>query len=319
MRIEIENLTVDYRTGLFHHRRKRALEAVSLSAGEGMVLGLLGPNGAGKTTLFRSILGMVRPSAGTIRVGGVSSDTIAWKKFLGFLPEYPVRYDYLTALEFIIWGGLLCGIGRKEAEIRAQSLVERMGLARSARQFIRNLSKGTRQRVGLAQALINEPRLLLLDEPMSGLDPHGRRLVRGLLDDARTMGTTIVFSSHNLVDVEALADEVVLLAGGQVVARGGIDDITQEPKAGLEVVVAATDHTTRQRLALFDTDAVVAADCLTLKLLDDSLLPTVVSVAQSGAGRIVSIGPSRRSLEDWYIEQMAKAESSEELIFPVVS
>jgi len=306
VRIEVENLTHDYRVGLFRHRRRRALESVSFSVDEGTVLGLLGPNGAGKTTLFRSVLGLIRPTAGVVRVGGFAPATAAWKSALGYLPENPVQFEHLTTLEFVTSGGRLCGLDRREVEERARILLQRMGIAPVARQLLRHLSKGLRQRVGLAQALINRPRVLLLDEPMSGLDPLARRLVRSLLVEARASGTTIIFSSHNLVEVETLADQVVLLIGGRVTAAGMVATILRGRRAGLEVVAAGVDPARSGRLAAIAPDADLTGGTIRLHLPDDGLLPEVVAVVQAGGGRIISVESPRRSLEEWYIERMAE-------------
>ncbi len=306
MRIEVENLTHDYRVGLFRHRRWRALESVSFSVDEGTVLGLLGPNGAGKTTLFRSVLGLIRPTAGVVRVGGFTPATAAWKSALGYLPENPVQFEHLTTLEFVTSGGRLCGLDRREVEERARILLQRMGIAPVARQLLRHLSKGLRQRVGLAQALINRPRVLLLDEPMSGLDPLARRLVRSLLVEARASGTTIIFSSHNLVEVETLADQVVLLIGGRVTAAGMVATILRDRRAGLEVVAAGVDPARSGRLAAIAPDADLTGGTIHLHLPDDGLLPEVVAVVQAGGGHIISVESPRRSLEEWYIERMAE-------------
>ena len=306
MRIEVENLTHDYRVGLFRHRRRRALESVSFSVDEGTVLGLLGPNGAGKTTLFRSVLGLIRPTAGVVRVGGFAPATAAWKSALGYLPENPVQFEHLTTLEFVTSGGRLCGLDRREVEERARILLQRMGIAPVARQLLRHLSKGLRQRVGLAQALINRPRVLLLDEPMSGLDPLARRLVRSLLVEARASGTTIIFSSHNLVEVETLADQVVLLIGGRVTAAGMVATILRDRRAGLEVVAAGVDLARSGRLAAIAPDADLTGGTIRLHLPDDGLLPEVVAVVQAGGGHIISVESPRRSLEEWYIERMAE-------------
>jgi ABC-2 type transport system ATP-binding protein len=306
VRIEVENLTHDYRVGLFRHRRRRALESVSFSVDEGTVLGLLGPNGAGKTTVFRSVLGLIRPTAGVVRVGGFAPATAAWKSALGYLPENPVQFEHLTTLEFVTSGGRLCGLDRREVEERARILLQRMGIAPVARQLLRHLSKGLRQRVGLAQALINRPRVLLLDEPMSGLDPLARRLVRSLLVEARASGTTIIFSSHNLVEVETLADQVVLLIGGRVTAAGMVATILRGRRAGLEVVAAGVDPARSGRLAAIAPDADLTGGTIRLHLPDDGLLPEVVAVVQAGGGHIISVESPRRSLEEWYIERMAE-------------
>lgn len=305
MRIEVENLTCDYRIGMFRLGRRRALDGVNLCIDKGVALGLLGPNGAGKTTLFRSLLGMIRPTSGTVRIGDFEPGASGWKRLLGYLPEHPADFEYLTALEFIVGGGLLCGVDRLIVEDRALALLQRMGVLSVARQPLRHLSKGTRQRVGLAQALVNEPQVLLLDEPMSGLDPHGRRLVRDLLGAARSAGTTILFSSHNLVDVETLADQVVLLLGGRVAAKGSVAAIVQDPRAGLEIVIDGAGTSLLQQLLQVDPGADLTGNRIRLHLPDDHLLSELVTITREGGGHIVSVGPPQRTLEDWYLASVA--------------
>lgn len=230
-KIEIENLTYDYSVGILGRRRWRALDSLTLRIESGEVVGLLGPNGAGKTTLFRSLIGLIRPTTGTIRIDGCDPARVDWKSGLGYLPEQPSFYDNLTAAEFLVYGGELGGLSRGEARTRAAKLLERMGLAEAAAIPLRRYSKGMRQRVGLAQALISEPSLLLLDEPMSGLDPFGRRLVREILGEARAAGKTILFSSHNLADIESLTDRVAVLARGRLIAHGAVSAIVGDRQA----------------------------------------------------------------------------------------
>ena len=245
---------------------------------------------------------MIRPTAGVVRIGGSSQRKAGWKTALGYLPEHSGLFGNLTVTEFIVYGGRLGGIDRPEG--RARGLMERLGLGAFARERLHNLSKGVRQRVGLAQALINDPKILLLDEPMSGLDPQGRRMARELIGEARSAGATIILSSHNLLDVEALADEVVLLVGGRVVAGGLVATLLQDPSAGLEVEVIGVDAARFSEATAKGLRADLTGNVLRLSLPDDQFLPELTALVRSGGGHIVSVRQSRHSLEDWYIARM---------------
>ncbi|MFM8393914.1 MAG: ABC transporter ATP-binding protein [Acidobacteriota bacterium] len=302
--IEIDNLTHDYASGIFRRRRWRALDAVNFRVESGQVLGLLGPNGAGKTTLFKVMLGMLRPTAGTIRVNGQDAAMTDWKRSLGYLPEQPSFYEYLTAREFLVYGGRLSGLAPVEAERRAIELLTRVGLREVAHRPLRKFSKGMQQRVGLAQALINDPRILLLDEPMSGLDPLGRRLVRETIATVRASGGTIIFSSHNLADVEMLADRVVLLAAGRVVGAGTVAALIHDRRTELEVVVAGIDEETRVRLGTFVARVEATSDGACLILDDEERLPALLEMIHRAGGRLISVNPLHSSLEDWFLERV---------------
>lgn len=303
--IEIENLTHDYRSG-FGRRRWRALDALTLRIEAGGVVGLLGPNGAGKTTLFRALLGLITPTSGKIRIDGQPPTAVEWKRRLGYLPEQPALYDQLTAREFLVYAGRLSGMGPAPAATQAAAQLDRLALATVADRPLARLSKGMRQRVGLAQALLGDPSLLLLDEPMSGLDPLGRRLVRDLIGVARTAGTTIVFSSHHLSDVELLADEVVVLAGGRLRARMAVADLRCARPTALEVIVTGIEPATIERLADFGpvTATSSAGGLVTLQLGDDRPLPALMALLDQAGGRLVSVNPLPPPLEDWFLSHL---------------
>ncbi len=300
--IEIDNLTHDYKSG-FGRRRWRALDSLTLRIDAGEVLGLLGPNGAGKTTLFRALLGLITPTAGTIRIDGQPPAAVEWKSRLGYLPEQPALYDQLTAREFLIYAGRLSGMGAGPAAIQAASLLDRLELTTVAGRPLRRLSKGLRQRVGLAQALLGDPPLLLLDEPMSGLDPVGRRLVRDLIGVARAAGTTIVFSSHHLSDVEMLADRVAVLAGGRLRAHVALAGLISARPPALEVIVTGIDPATIDRLIAFGP-VTHSGGLVRLRLEDDRPLPALMTLVQQTGGRLVSVNPLPAPLEDWFLRHL---------------
>lgn len=302
--IEIDNLTHDYRVGFWRRRPWRALEKVSLSAEAGEVLALLGPNGAGKTTIFRILIGLIRPTAGSVRILDCDRDDPRWKVSLGYLPEQPSFCNYLTAREFLIYGAELSGISRGLARSRAEDLLQRVGLIDDADRPLRKFSKGMLQRAGLAQALINDPDILFLDEPMSGLDPLGRRMVRDLIAEAREAGKTIVFSSHILTDVETLCDRVAVLHRGRLIESGRLSEILSAHGRELEVVVMGIDEEAFRRLRDLAAEIEATPEGARLRLPDDRPLPQVLEIVQQANGRLLSVNPLRPSLEDWFLREL---------------
>ena len=222
----VERLTKDFQVGFWRRRPHRALDNLSLEIPRGAVFGLLGPNGAGKSTTLKLLLNLLRPTSGRIEVLGAPPGSTAARARLGFLPENPSFYDHLTAEELLIYFAGLFGYRGDAARRRAAGLLERAGLAADARKPLRQFSKGMLQRVGLAQALVNDGELVILDEPMSGLDPIGRREVREMILRLRDEGRTVVFSSHVLSDAEMLCSRVGILAKGRLVAAGTVADRT---------------------------------------------------------------------------------------------
>ena len=201
--LEIQDLSKSYRVGHLRPRRQPAVQGLSLSVERGEIFGFLGPNGSGKTTTLKVLIGLVRPDSGRIQILGHPHEARAWRYAVGYLPEQPYLYDYLTPLEYLDYVGRLFGLAPAVRRDRARMLLEKVGLARAATLPLRRFSKGMTQRVGLAQALMNDPELVLLDEPMSGLDPLGRRLVRDIILDLRERGKTVFFSTHILSDAES--------------------------------------------------------------------------------------------------------------------
>jgi ABC-2 type transport system ATP-binding protein len=230
--IEIAGLVKTFRVGFFRSRVE-AVRGVSFEVCRGGIFGLLGPNGAGKTTILKVLMGLIRPDAGTLRILGRDARQPASRRRVGFLPENPYFHEYLTPRELLEFYGRLLGLGAGEIRRQRDELIERVGLADAARRPLRKFSKGMLQRIGLAQALLGDPELLVLDEPMSGLDPLGRRLISDLIEERHRAGVTVVFSSHILSDVERLCDRVVILHRGRKVADGTLDELVG-PDAGVE-------------------------------------------------------------------------------------
>ncbi|MEO6950706.1 MAG: ABC transporter ATP-binding protein [Polyangia bacterium] len=283
--VRADKLGKTFRLGLFK-KRVEAVHDVSFEVERGEILGLLGPNGAGKTTTIKMLMGLIFPSRGRAEIFGRPVPTIESKRDLGFLPESPYFYDYLTGAELLDLMGQLCGLDRSTRRRRAGELLERVGLGPAKDRPLRKYSKGMLQRIGLAQALLNDPKLVVLDEPMSGLDPIGRKEVRDLILELRTEGRTILFSTHILSDVELLCDRVAIIAQGRLRESGALDrilsplllhtEIVLEGDAGKELVELDPSADVNERLRL----------------------------ALAEGKRIVSVTPRKESLEDLFVREL---------------
>src|SRR5919204_5339111 len=236
--IRIEELTKDYAIGFWRRRPYRALDRLSLDIEAGEVFGFLGPNGAGKTTTLKLLMQLVFPTSGDAQLLGRPLGDLAAKRRIGYLPENPYFYDYLTAEELLRYFASLFGYSAAESRARAGRLLDEVGIGRERSMQLRKFSKGMLQRVGIAQALINDPELVIFDEPMSGLDPLGRRDVRSLILRLRDRGATVFFSSHVLSDAEALCSRVAILARGRLVATGELNEMLAFKARGWELVIA---------------------------------------------------------------------------------
>src|SRR5688500_5104648 len=224
--IEIENLPKDYEVGFFRKKKVRALDDLTLSVEPGQIFGFLGGNGAGKTTTIKILMRLLFATSGTARILGSDISDTSMHRLIGYCPENPYFYDYLTASELMDYFGQLFGLGKVDRKRRATDLLTQVGLKeKDWNKQLRKYSKGMLQRVGIAQALINEPEVVFLDEPMSGLDPIGRREIRELIAELRTQGTTVFMSTHILSDIEALCDNVAILRQGKLAATGKLDDL----------------------------------------------------------------------------------------------
>ena len=232
------DLTKDYSIGFWRKRPYRALDGLTLEVREGEVFGFLGPNGAGKTTTLKLLMQLVFPTTGRAEMLGRPLGDLAAKRRIGYLPENPYFYDYLTAEELLMYFGALFGYDAAERRRRTSRLLDLVGIAAERRLQLRKFSKGMLQRVGIAQALLNDPDLVILDEPMSGLDPLGRRDVRALILSLRDRGCTVFFSSHVLSDAEALCSRVAILARGRLVASGDLNEMLAFKASGWELVVS---------------------------------------------------------------------------------
>jgi len=304
-----EELTKDYALGFWRKRPYRALDRLSLAVPGGEVFGFLGPNGAGKTTTLKLLMQLVFPTSGRAAILGRPVGDLSVKRRIGYLPEHPYFYDYLTAEELLRYFARLFGLSADDARVRAARLLDEVGIGAERRMQLRKFSKGMLQRVGIAQALVNDPELVIFDEPMSGLDPLGRREVRALILRLRDRGCTVFFSSHVLSDAEALCSQVAILAKGRLVATGRLTDMLAFRARGWELVVAgATDAliatlTPRCRRAVRISDGRYLLE-LPLEPPPERLLAEVTA---AGA-HLVALNPIRETLEDFFVEQVTSSD-----------
>ncbi len=304
--IRLDELTKDYAVGFWRKRPFRALDRLTLDVEPGEVLGLLGPNGAGKTTALKLLMQLIYPTAGRAEILGRPAGAVDVKRRLGFLPETPYFYDNLTAEELLGYFASLFGYRADERQRRVSQLLDQVGIGAQRRTQLRKFSKGMLQRVGIAQALINDPEVIFLDEPMSGLDPLGRRDVRELILSLRDQGRTIFFSSHILTDAEALCSRVAIIAGGRLVACGRLADLSVDVQ-GWELVVTGV-----QPSAVSDLGSVVhrvtriTDGRYSLELTGDRPPEQVLSQLVSRGARLVSVNPRHQTLEDFFVKQVGQ-------------
>ena len=306
--IRIDDLTKDYAIGFWRKRPYRALDRLSLQIETGEVFGFLGPNGAGKTTTLKLLMQLIFPSAGRAEILGRPIGDVATRQRIGYLPENPHFYDYLTAEELLTYFARLFGYRSPDRQARVTALLDRVGVGAERRLQLRKFSKGMIQRVGIAQALLNDPEVVFLDEPMSGLDPLGRRDVRQLILDLRDQGRTVFFSSHILADAEALCSRVGVVAGGRLAASGRLTDILAFDVHGWELVVSGLRPEVFARIAPSVRRSVeISPERYTLELaLDPPPERLLTDVISTGAS-LVSLNPLRDTLEDFFVRRVAEA------------
>jgi ABC-2 type transport system ATP-binding protein len=301
-------LTKNYAVGFWRKRPYRALDALSLEVHAGEVFGFLGPNGAGKTTTLKLLMQLVYPSSGRAEIFGRPVGDLAVKRRLGYLPENPYFYDYLTAEELLSYFAGLFGYGPAERRARATRLLDEVGIGRERRLQLRKFSKGMLQRVGIAQALINDPELVIFDEPMSGLDPLGRRDVRALILKLRDRGCTVFFSSHVLSDAEALCSRVAILAKGRLMKSGRLSDMLDLQAHGWEIVVGSVSDALARTLETRARRLTKISDGrYTLEMPIDPPPDRFIAELASAGAMVVSLNPLRETLEDLFVEQVAKS------------
>ena len=303
--LEIKNLTKEYTIGFWRKKPVRALDNLNLEVHQGESFGFLGPNGAGKTTTLKILMRLIFPTGGDARILGAGLDDMAMRARIGYLPEQPYFYDYLTARELLVYCAKIFGLSKAEALTRAEKLIHQVGLEQAADKQLRKYSKGMLQRAGLAQSLINDPEVLFLDEPMSGLDPMGRREVRDLIAGLRAQGKTVFFSSHVLSDVEALCDRVAIMNKGCLIESGKLSDILGKCTNELEAVVANVPAQVLVELQAFALTVTPIPEGARIRLESESQIERLVTIVHRNGGNVISLNPVRESLEDLFVREVS--------------
>ena len=299
-RVRAEDLAKVYRVG-FWGRRVKAVESLSFDVREGEIFGLLGPNGAGKTTTIKMLLGFVRPTSGRAFIDGAPIGTVQSRRQLGYLPENPALYEFLRGDEYLVFAGQLAGLSRRDAKQQAAKLLERVGLAGRADKPVRKFSKGMVQRLGLAQALLGDPKTVILDEPMSGLDPIGRKDVRDLILTLREEGRTVLFSTHILSDVEAICDRVGILVEGRLTDCGALTDLVAPGARSVELTVDGASPELTERLKSQGAGVLHRDRSTVFNFADEAAGRQGLSAALGAGATVVAFTPHRRSLEELFV------------------
>jgi len=302
--LRIEGLTKEFRLGL-GRQRVVALDRLDLEVEPGEIFGFLGHNGAGKTTTIKLLLGLLAPTAGRAWILDRPIQDVAVKQHVGFLPESPYFYEYLTAAEFLTFYGQLFGLSRQALAKKIDDLLTMVSLADARHLPLRKFSKGMLQRIGLAQALVNDPQVVILDEPMSGLDPIGRRDVRDIILRLKDEGKTIFFSTHILPDVEMICDRVGILVKGQLRAVGAVHELVGAATVtSVEILVERLAEAGAREVEQVGGTVVRRGNQVLIKLDDEKRVDQVLDLIHRHAGRLVSLVPHKRSLEDLFLKEV---------------
>lgn len=302
--IETSALEKTYQVGFWRKKTKVALRPLDLSVPEGEVFGYLGPNGAGKTTTLRLIMGLAAPTGGSFKILGGDIDDPSIRLQIGFLPEQPYFYDYLTPLELLNYFAALSAVPAKDRGRRIEATLKRVGLHEEAWSTqLRKFSKGMLQRVGLAQAIVHEPKLVVLDEPMSGLDPMGRREVRDLIEELSHEGKTIFFSTHILSDAEALCDRVAVLNRGELRGVGVVADLIGSVKGNVEIMWHGTGANAAMEALGFSCHSVGES---VRAVVPEAAVDRAIDTLRNSRARLIAVIPMRTTLEDYFLAKLAQ-------------
>lgn len=296
--IQIDGLTKDYPVGFWRKRMRRSLDQLTLRVEEGEVFGFLGPNGAGKTTTLKLLMNLIFPTAGTARIHGKSIEDVQMHREIGYLPEQPYFYDYLTGRELLDYYAQFFGYDKGERRTRVGRLLELVGLTGAANVQLRKFSKGMLQRVGIAQAIVNDPKVVFLDEPMSGLDPVGRREVRDIILDLKRRGCTVFFSTHILSDAEMLCDRVAVLVEGKLQSVGAPNEIVPVEVQSMEIMFEVAEGSAVAP-GLIDRSR-KAGSRYQLEVPEAELFHALDQLRDANA-RVLSVTPVRPTLEDYFM------------------
>ena len=298
--IEIDNLTKDFSIGFWKKHPVRALDHLCLEVHQGEIFGFLGPNGAGKSTTIKLLMHLLHPTSGTARILGRPVDSVSMHESIGYLPENPYFYDYLTPKELLTYIGKLFGLRQPALSKKVEALIEDVGLERAGNLQLRKFSKGMVQRIGIAQSLINDPEIVFLDEPMSGLDPLGRMDVRRIITSLKARGVTVFFSSHILPDVEALCDRVAILNRGRLQEQGALEEILKVRIEGHDVILSGWTEQHLRDIGKFCDEVRPMGDRLQLRVNDPQKMEGLLSFVFSNKLELISLNPIRPSLEEYF-------------------
>ncbi len=304
--VRVDAVVKDVRPG-FGLRRKRVLHDITFCVREGEIFGFVGPNGAGKTTTLKILMGLIRATSGTARVLGHDVGETAFRRHVGFLPENPYFYDYLTGRETLDFYAKLCGLSRERRHARADELLSQVGLEHAAGARVRTYSKGMQQRLGIAQALVHDPDVVFLDEPMSGLDPIGRKEVRDLILRLRDRGKTVFMNTHILHDVELVCDRVAIIAGGRIRYEGAIQDFIEAGERLTDLLVASLPaHIGALLEERFSAQLRGVGDRIEVRVPEKHVDPALAVLLEAGAS-VVSVSPNRASLEQIFMNAVEES------------
>ncbi len=305
--VEIENLSKDYEKGFWKKKKIRALDNLTLNVEGGQIFGFLGGNGAGKTTTIKILMSLIFPTTGTAKILGRDISDVKMRARIGYCPENPYFYDYLKASELMMYFAELLGVDATKRKAKCEELLNKVGLQeKDWNRQLRKFSKGMLQRVGLAQSLINDPEIVFLDEPMSGLDPIGRREIRELISELRTKGTTVFMSTHILSDIEALCDNVAILRNGKLAATGNLHDLLT--KSGeiqsFEIVVknVSAEELESGIKAVSGAEIFSKANGANIHVETENDIEKVLQIVKNSGGNLVSVQPVKQSLEELFVK-----------------
>ncbi|AUX45597.1 ABC transporter ATP-binding protein [Sorangium cellulosum] len=301
--IDVRGLLKTFRVGFLRRKAVEAVKGVSFGVRRGEIFGFLGPNGAGKTTTIKMLTGLIAPTGGEAYLFGARVPSPEARRRIGFLPENPYVYPYLTPREFVELCGRLSGMGGASLRRRTAEVLDQVKIAYAADRQVRRLSKGMLQRTGLAAALVSDPEMLILDEPMSGLDPVGRKEVRDLIFSERAQGRTIFFSTHILGDVEAMCDRVAILREGKVVVSGAIRQLLRGDVLRTDITLAGATDALLAQLAAMGFATSRRGDVALVDVQGEAHVQKVLEQSLAAGAQIVEVTPRRETLEDLFMRR----------------
>lgn len=317
-----ENLTKEYKKEstipLIPRKKVKALNCLNLNIQRGEIFGYLGPNGAGKTTTFKLLLGLIYPTSGNAWIKGKSIGNVECKRYIGFLPEHPYFYDYLTGREFLDFYAQLFSFSKKTRKQKITNLLRMVGIDEAGDTQLRKYSKGMLQRIGIAQALINDPEFLILDEPMSGLDPVGRKEIRDIILGLRREGRTVIFSTHILSDVESICDRVGILMRGKLQFLESINNLINLDLESVELTASGINETGKQVIRSLGGEITYEIN-RTVILINginspdgEETIAKILATIREYDGKLISLVSKNRSLEDLFIDMSRNMDNIQE-------